>query len=285
VSLEPGATATAYGAGAIYLNGVVNTPVNFQNKTDSTNAFQIQNSSSIALLVVDSAGKNIQIGSSTTDTNAVFITLDSYSTAADPTAPANGAMYYNTSTNVFRCRENGVWKNCIDPPSNASTADQPVGASATAYLTGSKITIPQGGVKVGTQFIWRISLSKTNAGTVAPVYDVRVGSAGDGTDASRVSFTMHVGTAAPDTATVTIIVTVRSVSASGTWAGNIQLVHTAAAATGFESTASINSTVVNTTSATFDDSALSGQFVGVSITTGASYSLTFQQVQAQTVNL
>jgi hypothetical protein len=194
-------------------------------------------------------------------------------------------MYYNTSTNVFRCRENGVWRNCIDPPSNASTGDQAVGASATTYLTGSKITIPQGGVKVGTQFIWRISLSKTNAGTVAPVYDVRVGAAGDGTDASRVSFTMHTGTAAPDTATVTIIATVRSVSASGVWAGNIQLVHTAAAATGFESTASINSTVVNTTSGTFDDSALSGQFVGVSITTGASYSLTFQQVQAQTINL
>jgi hypothetical protein len=210
----------------------------------------------------------------------VFLTLDSFSTAADPTAPANGAMYYNTSTSVFRCRENGVWKNCIDPPSNASTSDQPVGASATAYLAGSAITIPQGGVRVGTQFIWRISVSKSGAGLVGTKYTIMEGTNGSTLDNARIALTAaNAETGVADTALVTIICTVRSVSSTGTWTGNFSLSHSAASGAGFNNQAS------TVTSATFDDSALSAHLVGLEVITGASESLTFQQVQAQAVNL
>jgi hypothetical protein len=103
VSLEPGSTASPYGAGSIYLNGVISSPVNFQNKTDSTTAFQVQNSTSTVMLAVDSANKYIQVGSSTTDATAVLTVLDSYNNGTDPTNGVSGAMYYNTSTSKFRC--------------------------------------------------------------------------------------------------------------------------------------------------------------------------------------
>jgi hypothetical protein len=283
VAMEPGATASPYGAGSIYLNGVISSPVNFQNKTDSTTAFQIQNSVSLALFAIDSANKNIQIGSSTTDANAVFLVLDSYSTAADPTAPANGAMYYNTSTNVFRCRENGVWKNCIDPPSNASTASQSPTAATNTYLTGSAITVPQGGVKVGTQFIWRIALSKTAAGTAAAVFTVMDGTNGTTADTARIAMTTSAETAIADTGVATIIVTVRSVSATGTWQGNTSLVH-AGANVGLSNGAGWSA---DTTSGTFDDTAatIQGHFVGIMVNSGTANAFTITQVQAQTVNL
>jgi hypothetical protein len=290
VSLEPGSTATPYGAGSITLNGVINSPVNFQNKSDSASAFQIQNSASLALLVVDSANKNIQIGSSTSDANAVFLVLDSYNTAADPTAPANGSMYYNTSTNVFRCRENGAWKNCIDPPNNASTADQSPSANTLTYLTGSSITIPQGGVKAGSQFIWRMSLSKTANGTAAPAFAVVFGTTGSTSDTARASFTLPIETAAVDTAQITIFCTVRSVSSTGTVSCHLLMTHNGAQCIGFITIASCTATIapqsvdITTTSGTFDDT-VANSIIGVTVNSGDTNAFTFQQVQVQTENL
>jgi hypothetical protein len=83
--------------------------------TNSANAFRIQNSGGAAtLFTVDTSGNNIQIGSSTTDTTAILLTLDSYSTTSDPTGIA-GAMYYSTAYNAMRCYEDGAWSNCNDP--------------------------------------------------------------------------------------------------------------------------------------------------------------------------
>jgi hypothetical protein len=289
VSLEPGATATPYGAGSIYLNGIINSPVNFQNKTDSTTAFQVQNSASLMLLAIDSANKNIQVGSSTTDANAVFLTLDSYNTAADPTAPANGAMYYNTSTNVFRCRQNSVWRNCIESPSNSSTADQTPTAATLTYLTGSSITIPQGGVRAGTQFVWRMSLSKSAAGTAAPTFAVVFGTTATTTDTARASFTLPVETAVVDTAQINLICTVRSVSATATISCNLQMTHTAVDCAGFVSAASCvapvaSEFVATVTSGTFDDT-VANSIIGVTVNSGTANVFTFQQIQAQSINL
>jgi hypothetical protein len=87
-SLEPGGTVTPYGAGSIYFNGVITSPVNFQNKTDSTTAFQIQNASSSTMLAVDTADNFIKIGDSTgTDTATTLLVLDS--STADPTTLTN----------------------------------------------------------------------------------------------------------------------------------------------------------------------------------------------------
>jgi hypothetical protein len=137
VSVEPGATATPYGAGSIYLNGVINSPVNFQNKTDSTSAFQIQNSASVALLGVDSANLRLQVGSATTDASAVLFTLDSYNQAGDPTNTVSGTMYYNTSTGKFRCYQGGAWANCISSTLSSYTI-------LTSTTANSTYTVPSG---------------------------------------------------------------------------------------------------------------------------------------------
>jgi hypothetical protein len=199
-------------------------------------------------------------------------------------------MYYNTSTNVFRCRENGVWRNCIDPPSNASTGDQSPSANTLTYLTGSNITIPQGGVRAGTQFEWRMSLTKTNAGTAAPTFAVVFGTNGTTSDTARASFTLPIETAAVDTAQVTIFCTVRSVSGTGTISCHLIMTHNGAQCVGFITIAACTSTNapqsvdITTTSGTFDDT-VANSIIGVTVNSGASNAFTFQQVQAQTINL
>ena len=83
--------------------------------TNSTTAFRIQNAGGAAtLFTVDTSGNKVQIGSSTTDTTAILLILDSYSTSSDPTGTA-GAMYYSTAYNAMRCYQDGAWSNCSDP--------------------------------------------------------------------------------------------------------------------------------------------------------------------------
>jgi hypothetical protein len=92
---------------------------------------------------------------------------------------------------------------------------------------------------------------------------------------------MGTQTAIADTAAVTITATVRSVSTTSTMAGNYQMVHNLSS-TGFDNALSTKTT--NVTSGTFDNT-VSNLKIGLSTTTGASYSLTFQQVQATSTGL
>ncbi|HVS58347.1 MAG TPA: carbohydrate binding domain-containing protein [Candidatus Saccharimonadales bacterium] len=77
-----------------------------------TGSFQIQDTSNNGLLTTDSAAATVQVGSSTTDSTASLFVLDSYSGASDPATGVDGAMYYNTSYNTFRCYTDGAWSNC-----------------------------------------------------------------------------------------------------------------------------------------------------------------------------
>ena len=90
----------------------------FQGMNDSASAFVVQNPSGVSLLTVNTTASTVQIGSSSTDSTAILLALDSYNQVSDPPG-TNGAMYYNTSLNRFRCYENNEWKNCIgiDPDS------------------------------------------------------------------------------------------------------------------------------------------------------------------------
>jgi hypothetical protein len=80
----------------------------FQNSIDSTTAFQIQNSAQTTLFSVDTTNKRVNIGSSTTDANAVVLVLDSYNSATDPTC-VSGGMYYNSSSSQAKVCINGSW--------------------------------------------------------------------------------------------------------------------------------------------------------------------------------
>ena len=166
-------------------------------------------------------------------------------------------------------------------PASTSTAAQSPAAGATTYLTGSAITVPPSKVKIGTIMRWRAIFTKTAAGTAASTFDIRVGTAGTTADTSRLSFAMPVGTAAVDTAYLEITVTVRGpLSASGVIAGMCIVTHNLAT-TGF---INVNQVVLSVVSSAFDVTTANLIF-GLSVTTGASVALTFQQVVAESANL
>lgn len=163
------------------------------------------------------------------------------------------------------------------PDTNVSNADQVIGASTTVYLTDSDLRVSAGRpLKVGTVMRWRIGLNKSAAATASMTFDLRVGTAGTTSDTSRASLATGVQTAVADSGELEIGVAVRSISASGTIAVGMQLMHNLAA-TGLAPTANV---VANTVSGTFDTTATNLIF-GVSLTTGASHSITIQRVVSE----
>ncbi|HSX17208.1 MAG TPA: hypothetical protein VLH86_03850 [Patescibacteria group bacterium] len=87
-----------------------------------------QNGGSIVLSPSQGAvgGSNgiLQVGSLTADAIGQLFVLDTKNTSGDP-AGVNGAMYYNSSTNTFRCYQNSAWANCIGVTTSDSFRQQP----------------------------------------------------------------------------------------------------------------------------------------------------------------
>lgn len=161
--------------------------------------------------------------------------------------------------------------------SNASIADQGPGFDSDTYVAGSNIIIPSFQMQAQTRFIWRIVASKTGAGVATPIYRVRIGSAASTADTARATLTGPAQTANADNAVIEIIVTVRSVSATGVLQASVSMKHRQAA-TGFATNATGSDDV---TATGFDNTDLDGQYIGLSINGGASAAWTVTQVLAQ----
>jgi hypothetical protein len=194
-----------------------------------------------------------------------------------PTTPSAGqaVLYIDTTTKTLFTRDDaglyrGQWVR-------AATAAQGAGFASDTYVTNSGLLVPGFGMQAGMVFMWQISGSKSAAGTNAPVYTVRLGAAQSTADTARITLTSSAQTAAADVGILTIMVTVRNVGASGVLAGTASWSHNAAAA-GFAST---DAGAVEANSAAFDNSAVGGQYLGLSINGGASASWTLTQVVAE----
>jgi hypothetical protein len=75
------------------------------------------------------SGGNITLG--TVDATATLFVFDSKNTTGDPTA-VNGAEYYNSANNKFRCAQNSIWSDCINGFNTTTlTADQAATQSST----------------------------------------------------------------------------------------------------------------------------------------------------------
>jgi hypothetical protein len=61
VQLVQGNPVSAYREGIISLNDVINSPAVFQNQSDSTNSFQVQNSSGTTIVGVDTINKSLKV--------------------------------------------------------------------------------------------------------------------------------------------------------------------------------------------------------------------------------
>jgi hypothetical protein len=171
----------------------------------------------------------------------------------------------------------GTWRN--DGLFNAGVADQTISAADT-YITGSAVTIG-GKIKAGSIIRFKGTVTKTAAGTAAPIFNVRFGTAGSTADTARHTFTGVAQTATTDTGFFEITVVVRSVLANATSHGGLRFEHFNTT-TGLANKAQVQ--LIQNTSATYDNTSAS-LIVGLSINNGASASWVVQQITTEVLNL
>lgn len=182
-------------------------------------------------------------------------------------------------TNKF-LRGDGTYATA-DGLKNQSTADQQINASTTALLTGSTLAVPVDKLRIGTVLRWRIAVTKTNAGTAAVSFLVKLGTAGTTSDATVLTLALPTATGAVDTAFIDIEVTVRGpLSGSGKLQGTLRMTHNLSA-TGF---ATIPCVAVTALSGNVDVT-VANLIASIACTTPASTVLTFVQVNAEASNL
>lgn len=202
------------------------------------------------------------------------------------TAPATSSGYTNVGTDVTTKRlvsidDAGLRTDYGNYLSNFSTVAQTPAAATRTYITGSAITVPTSGLKIGTCFRWTFNVTKTGAGTAASTFDIAFGTAGTIADTARVSFTKPAGTAVIDEGKIVIEAIVRGpLSASGVVVGEFTMTHNLQI-TGHMVIPCCN---VNTISGTFDVTT-AGMKAGVCITSGASDAISIQMCLAEAWNL
>lgn len=166
----------------------------------------------------------------------------------------------------------------------SAIAAQGAGFSSDTYLTNSGLLLPAFGIQAQTQVLWRVSASKTAAGTATPVYTIRIGTAQTTSDTSRLALTGPAQTAVADIGTLFVMATVRSIGAStsaviqGTawWAHRGTAADTTTSGVGF---ANDTTGHVEGTSAGFDSTAIAANsYIGLSVNGGASAAWTVTQV-------
>lgn len=189
-------------------------------------------------------------------------------------AASNHAIFVDSSAGILCTKDSaGIYRG---RSKNCSIAAQ-AGFAADTYVTGSNLVIPSFSLQARTRLLWRISVSKTAAGLATPIFQIRIGAAAAVADTSRLSLTGTAQTAAIDAGIYTLMATVRNVGASGVLTGSLGLMHNGAAV----GLASNDGSVVEGNGAGFDNTALAGLNIGLSINGGTSAAWTLTQVQVE----
>jgi hypothetical protein len=162
---------------------------------------------------------------------------------------------------------------------NTSLLPQILVANTTTYLTNSNLSTAH--IKAGTIATWYISITKTNAGTQAPVFTIRFGTAASTADSTLVTFTGSAQTAAVDTGMVMIRAIFRA-TGNGTAiiSAHYNLTHNLAS-TGLANVPANNNAQL---SGTFN-STTANSFLGLTVNSGASAIWTINQIDATIENL
>jgi hypothetical protein len=161
---------------------------------------------------------------------------------------------------------------------NASTANQ-TGFAADQYVTSSNPPAMVANTwTTGGQYKCSFDMTKTAAGTAAPVVTVRIGTAGTTSDTAQLTFTFTVpASGAADTAVFDVQVNIRAIGGSGQVAGICRCTKNAASGgmTGASSAVEIKTA---TSAATVNFS--TATTIGVSFNGGTSFSGTNTIVQS-----
>lgn len=148
-----GSVFTAFAAGGIDI------------KNDSTAALAVRNTAgTLSYLTVNANGNIVQTGSATTDATAVLNVLDSYNGAGDPTG-VNGAQYYRTSDNKFRCFQNNIWVDCNNGYNTITkTADQAATQLSTTFQNDNTLKFS---VNANTTYVFDALIPVNDSNTAA----------------------------------------------------------------------------------------------------------------------
>jgi hypothetical protein len=191
-----------------------------------------------------------------------------------PTTPSSGysAIWIDSTTKKLNQTDDGGTHRGGTLSTNHATAQQ-TGFAADTYLTGSNITIPSYGMQVGQLYQWVVGIEKTGAGTGAITTTVRIGTGASTSDTSRAALVQTVAqTATASVTVVNIYVFVRTVSASGVLVAYMDIGGNSGSTTGWGDGDRI-------VSATFDNSALGGTYIGLSLNGNTSASYTIDMVK------
>jgi hypothetical protein len=235
-------------------------------------------------LTIDASG-NTTLAGTLAGTSAAF-TFETLTNQTAPSTPAAGKLNIwsdSTAKILVYTDDAGVHHA---QSINSAVASQSPAAATDVYITSSDILIPSFSVQAKTQILWRLSVSKTAAGVVAPVYTIRIGTNKSIADTARLVLTGPVQTGVADIGTLNIIVTVRNISATvGVIQGTAWWDHrgTAASSTIGAGFANDGTGHVEGTSAGFANNALGASSIGLSINTGTSAAWTITQVQGEAI--
>ena len=126
------------GATQTFTTGTSGTDFSISSAGD-THTFNLPNAGASARGVVSTTAQTFA-GKKTFSPTSTSAGLNLGSTTADPSAPANGDMYYNSSTHKFRCYQNGAWTDCIGSGGGLRTdyltfpaANCQMGAASTGF--------------------------------------------------------------------------------------------------------------------------------------------------------
>jgi hypothetical protein len=212
------------------------------------------------------------------------ILLDVQSPPATPSAGQAVIYVDNVSKKLSTKNDAGVI-DTIDDILNNSVAAQGAGFATDTYLTGSSIPLLSVVPKVGTMYQCTFDVSKSAAGTAAPVLIVRYGTVGTVADTARLTFTFPAQTAIADVGMFTVWALFRTVGSATTAVlqGRAALTHKGTA-TGLTGLSVEPGPVVQVTSAGFD-STVASSIIGLSVNGGGSAAWTVQLVEAMVSNL
>jgi hypothetical protein len=200
-----------------------------------------------------------------------IITIDNQTVPSTPASGKTGLFVDSTTKKLLFVDDSGaIGGRVYHRTSSASLA--PAAATDT-WITDSGLLIPSFGMKQGMVFRWQMTLSKTAAGTAATVLTIRTGSNQSTADTSRLALTSSVAqTAAVAEGIMWVQVVVRSVSATGVIAGGFGLAAPVGLGGGKDGV-----------SGTFDNTAMAGLYMGLTVNTGASAAWTITSINGEII--
>ena len=226
------------------------------------------------LSIQDAAADGTTKGASTftaNDFNATSGVISLDYTNGQSASTTNKGYLTNTDWNTFNNKSRIQFNN--------STGVQSISANTVTYITGTAIT--NANLQAGTTITWEISVTKTAAGTAAPIFTIRFGTGASTSDSTLITITGNAQTAAADTGVFTIKAVLRTVGSgtSAVMASSYSMVHSLAT-TGLSN----GGGGVYGLSSGFN-STTSNAFFGVAVNSGASASWQVNQVFTKIENI